>query len=132
MATHWELFQAWELLPLAGRPLGQVLLDADTELASLREIKEHWKKLTVGDGTLADRASATTIYFAAIASALVCHGEKITTHCDEALEDSFGTLAAKRWMPEELVRLFEKARDLCRARPGTAEQTGSAPEASDA
>jgi hypothetical protein len=54
-----------------------------------------------------------TIYYAAIASSLVHHNEKISQHSYETLGQSFMELAEKKWMALELVQLFSQANRMC-------------------
>ena len=103
-----------ELLPLAGRPLGEVLLDSDTELDAIKSIKDYGKKLAARGDSQADHSAAIAIYFAAIASALLFHGEKITSYNYEYLVGSFGELIEGTWIPPELTRHFSKAQRLCK------------------
>jgi len=103
-----------EILPLEGKPLGEVLLDERTELGVLDRIREHWKGRSAASSGEAAHAVAITIYFAAIASALLFHDTKITAHSYPSLAESFKTMTEKRWMASELARHFSKARKLCR------------------
>jgi len=105
-----------ELAPLAGRPLGGLLLDPSTALSVIKTIKEYGKTLSERQTAESSHAVAVTIYFAAIANALVHHGEKITQHSHEHLARSFGMLASKPWMPDELGKLFAQAAEMCRSR----------------
>jgi len=93
--------------------IGQLLLDPETPLPTLQEVKDHGKRLSRAPGSAVDRAAATTIYFAAIASAMLFHDRKITGFAHARLSDHFGTLAEKRWMAPRLARHFAAARDLC-------------------
>ncbi|KPL20813.1 MAG: hypothetical protein AMJ75_11170 [Phycisphaerae bacterium SM1_79] len=61
-----------------------------------------------------EHAVAVAIYYAAIASALVFHDVKVTTHSYESLEASFTRLINKPWMSAELNSLFIRALKLCR------------------
>ena len=105
-----------ELLPLSGKPLGDVVVDSAISVAVLNRIKDYGKRLAAQGRSRADHDAALTIYFAAIASALVFHGQKISTHPHESLERSFVVLVAKPWMVPELVELFTKARQVCHER----------------
>ena len=111
-----------EALPVGGQSLGRVLLDPATDLRVIKTIKQYGKKLTTHTTSEAERATATTIYFAAIASALVFHHQKISLHSYEHLHRSFGMLCAKQWMAPELITLFTDARRVCLEERG---QSGS-------
>lgn len=103
-----------ELLPLAGKPLGDLLLDQETSLKVIKSIKDYGKQMAQHERSSAEHAVSITIYFAAIASALLFHGKKITTHSYDELSDSFQILIDKRWMTTELARHLAKARRMCR------------------
>jgi hypothetical protein len=102
-----------DVLPLAGRPLAGVLLASGGDVELLRTVKDCAKQLAVrhtADRSLYD--AALTIYFAAIATALAHHHEKISAHSYATLAESFVLLAARPWMPAELVALFARAQVL--------------------
>lgn len=103
-----------ELLPLAGKPLGEVLLDPDTELSVLETVKDYGKGLPLGRKKGPEHAIAIAIYYAAIASALLYHDRKITEHSYENLEKSFAMLIDRRWLPPELSRHLAKAGKACK------------------
>lgn len=103
-----------ELMPLSEKPLGEVLLDPDTDLKAVKTIKEYAKELAVRKSSEADHASAIAMYYAAIASALAFHDEKITTHSYEYLRSAFAELVEKPWLPPELATLFVMAAKACR------------------
>jgi hypothetical protein len=94
--------------------LGDVLTDPKSDLAAMREIRRRAKKEVGEAAHEAEHSVAVTVYFAAIANALVYHGVKITTYSYEALEQSFAKLLEKRWMPPRLGRLFQEAIEACR------------------
>jgi hypothetical protein len=102
-----------QLIPLAGRPLGEVLLDQNIDLNAIKTIKDYGKRLTNRHDSDADDAAGVTIYYAAIASALLFHNEKITQHTWAHLDRSFDLLLNKPWMPPEFLRHFAKARKHC-------------------
>jgi len=99
-----------DVLPLAGVPVGELLLDPRTELTALVTLKNCAKKLAAGlQRPSAEYDAMVTIYFAAIASALVFHGQKISLHPKEALTHSFCVMKDQPWMAWELMGLFTKA-----------------------
>jgi hypothetical protein len=102
-----------ERVPLSGRPLGEVLLDSATDLTTIRGIKDYGKKLAGRKDSGADHAVGIAIYYAAIASAMVFHEEKITQHSFRSLADAFDTLRQKPWVPSELSRHFLIAHGYC-------------------
>ena len=82
----------------------------------IRKIKDHAKKVASPKGSDVDHAVGTTIYYAAIASALAFHGQKITTHSFLKLDRSFAALAHKTWITPELAGLFSEACKRCQAK----------------
>ena len=103
---------------LAGRRLQEVLLDSQTDVGLLQAIKDCSKRLSCMLDSEAETALATTIYFAALAGALVYHDEKITQSSYEKLDESFALLTEKKWMVGELVELFRRARRVCQSKRG--------------
>jgi hypothetical protein len=98
------------VLPLAGVPVGELLLSPSTEVATLVTVKNHAKKLAAGlQRPGAEYDAMLAIYFAAIASGLVFHRQKISAHSDETLIRAFRTLKDRPWMTWELAELFGKA-----------------------
>jgi hypothetical protein len=98
-----------DLLPMAGRSLGDVLLDPATSLTALQAIKDAWKLAAAEKTAVWRHAVAIALYYAAIASALRFHGRKITRHADDALAESFAELSRKPWMAPELAGHLEAA-----------------------
>ncbi|MBN1360520.1 MAG: hypothetical protein JW993_08010 [Sedimentisphaerales bacterium] len=101
---------------LEGRPLGDILLSPRSDVALLGAIKGCSKTLSSTLDSATETALARTVYFAAIAAALVVHDTKITQSTYAALADSLAVLLEKRWMAPELVALFGQAREICRRR----------------
>jgi hypothetical protein len=108
----------YETQPLAGRTLKEVLLDRQSDIGLLRAIKECSKRLSLSLESKAEAAIATTLYYAAMASALVHHGQKITQHSRAALAEAFALLKDKPWMEPDLAALFSQAHDICQAKEG--------------
>jgi hypothetical protein len=105
-----------ELVPLAGRTLGEVLQDAEVGPAVNEVIKEYGKGLGARWPAGPEHAISVTIYYAGIASALVFHDRKITAHSYMKLETAFSKLMEKPWMDADLARLFARARNVCSGR----------------
>jgi hypothetical protein len=108
--------QGYDTQPLAGRPLRQVLSGPGSDIGLLRALKECSKTLSCTLDSEVEMALATTIYYAALAAALVHHHEKITQSSYEKLDESFALLIGKKWMVEELVGLFSHAQRICQSR----------------
>ena len=94
--------------------IGSVLLAAGSDTGLLQAAKESAKQLVRGGGPGSQRAAATALYYAAIASALVFHNKKISRHSYDRLEKAFADLAEKPWMAAELKRLLRQAQQACR------------------
>lgn len=101
---------------LGGKSLGDVLLDRKCDMDILLAIKDCAKKLSQASISEAKKAIATTIYYAAIAGALLYHDEKITGYTYRRLARSLSKLIDKKWMTAELAQMFEQARNICRRR----------------
>ena len=101
---------------LANRPLGEILLNPQSDLGLLRAIKECSKTLSGNLDSRTEAALARTVYFTAIAAALVHHDAKITQNSCETLAESLTILMGKRWMAPQLARLFSQARQVCQSR----------------
>ena len=99
----------------SGVSLGDVLTASETDFATIKEIRRYAKKATRGKSREAEHV-AVTIYFAAIANALLFHQARITSYSYCSLEMSFNKLIKKRWMPCRLKRLFVDAAGACRDR----------------
>jgi len=106
----------YKMESLAGKSLGEVLLDAETDIGLLQAIKTYGKKLSFTVDSDDENAVALTIYHAAIAGALVHHNKKISTSSYDALARSFSILIDKKWLTPELRELFVKACSICRKR----------------
>ena len=104
-----------EILPEEERPVQEILLDESSSLATLKRVKNYGKKLArrqIESGST-DDIVAVAIYYAAIASALVHHQQRITSYDGSYLGRSFSFLAEKSWMSPELTCLFHRAAGVC-------------------
>jgi len=100
------------------RLVSELLICSDADLAALTALKNHMKRRSEGEPAGPGRAAATAIYYAAIAAALVAHGEKITKHGYQDLARYFDVLVTEPWMTADLKTLLEKARDTCQTYAG--------------
>lgn len=82
----------------------------------LTAVKDRSKRLARTADSESQCATATTVYYAAIAACLVYHGRKVSRHSDAALVDAFARFCAMPQMPAELADLFERAVRVCRDR----------------
>ncbi len=101
---------------LAGEPIGKLLQDPKTDIAIIRMTKDYGRKLSAMAKSEAEHHAANTIYYAAIAHALVRGGLKITKLSYEDLLESFCQLSKEDWIPENLRDLFAEAFEYCKVR----------------
>ena len=97
----------------------KLLQNPETDLTLLRKIKEHGKQLSEEAKSKTEYQVANTIYYAAIASALVFHRRSLTTFSFDDLEQYFLRLKEERWIPTSLRSLFKKACEYCLMRKET-------------
>ena len=95
------------------KTLGDVLTNPKSELNAIRNIRRYANSMASRKSSKIKHAVAKTIYFAAIAHALIFHDVKITTYSYESLRASFNALSEKPWIPSNLIELFVKARNVC-------------------
>lgn len=117
-------FESWildqvqrQVIERSGKAVLEILTDPAAALPVVEKVKERYKLIAQRAAAPAERQVATSIYFAAVAYALIFHGQRITQHADDYVIESFGKLAAKPWMTPELVELFMKAKE--RLKPPT-------------
>lgn len=103
---------------LAGKSIGDVLLDPQTDIGLLQAIKIYGKKLAYTVDSEAEKAIAITMYHAALASGLIHHDKKISQSSYETLDKSFTMLIERKWMTPELKEMFSQARSICRDKRG--------------
>jgi hypothetical protein len=103
------------LTQLLNRPLGD-MIGPESRVDQLRLIKNYSKRARSQSVSAIDISTATAIYYAAIACALVYHDELITRHAPDVLTQAFSQLSAKEWLVSEFAALFEKASQKCRTK----------------
>lgn len=100
--------------------VGEALLDPQTDMAVLLQIKSWGKQLANRERGRPNRAPeytvGLTVYYAAIAGALVFHDEKITEYSFSDLAASLEKLVGKRWLAPVLGDLFARAVRVCKER----------------
>jgi len=93
----------------------QLLLDDQTGLGTIRELKDCAKTLSRQNRAEPAHTVAVIVYYAAIASALLHHGQRITSYSYRAMASSLETLMAMSWLPvdlwEHLLKASERARE---------------------
>ena len=105
-----------DLTAMVGKSLLQALSGPESSISRLQTVKEASKSLSTAAVSEQERAVATTIYHAAIASCLVHHDKKISQHSYDKLDESFALLIEKTWMARELVELFSNAQQVCQTK----------------
>jgi hypothetical protein len=116
LLTSVSKIAASDVTAMVGKSLLEALSGPECGVSQLKAVKEASKSLSTEAVSEQERAVATTIYHAAIASCLVHHDEKISRHSYDKLEGSFSQLVVKKWMAKELVELFSDARRICQTR----------------
>ena len=101
------------LYSLAGKPIGELLQDPATDIAAIRKIKQYAKKSGTSTDCEDEKDVYLAVYYAAIASALVFHNERITKHSNNNLEGFFDSFTNKDWILHELVSPFTRGRKYC-------------------
>lgn len=102
-----------ELVPGGRRSLGEALADPKTDITTLLRIKDAAKRDASKDGNESQRAVSVSIYYTAIASALLFHDRKITTYTYDTVASGIAKLLEKPWIPETLAGHLKTARDVC-------------------
>jgi hypothetical protein len=97
------------LRSVVGPPIGELLQDPKTSVAVLKEIKRYAKARGTQAASEREKDVFLAIYFAAIAGALVYHGEHISEHKGTDLARFFGYCVSAEWTPGGLRELFERA-----------------------
>jgi aminoglycoside/choline kinase family phosphotransferase len=101
---------------LSGDRIGKLLQDPQTDVSLVRMIKDHGRRVSSSPCSQEEHQAGNTLYFAAIAHALVFHGVRITKLSYADLQKSFQTLAGQGWIPRWLIALFEQAATTCQAK----------------
>jgi hypothetical protein len=97
-----------------GESIGDLLQNPEVGISVLRKIKNYNNDLSKCAESKIERDIAVVLYYGSIASALVFHNKRISRFSYKNLERSFSSLVGKSWITTELVRLFTKAREICR------------------
>ena len=94
---------------LAGQPIVELLKNPATDIDTIRKIKQYAKESGTATDSEDKKDVFLAVYYAAIASALLFHNEKITQHSYNDLEQFFSSFMEKDWIIEEIKGLFRKA-----------------------
>ena len=95
--------------PFTGNSYAMLLNDPLTDITILEKIKDNNKKLAKHNSSDTEYEVITVIYYAAIASALVYHDQKITSFSYDHLNDKYTSLLHNTWLTTDLRNLFQKA-----------------------
>jgi len=101
-----------------GVSLRALLLHPETDISILHKIRKQGKILLRRAKSPEMRDVATTLYYAAIASALVFHNEKISKLSKDKLRQTLSALSQATWQPSDLAKLLKKAELCCQAPEG--------------
>ncbi len=101
---------------VADKSIERLVQNSGTDVAVLRRVKDHGKKLSDRAESKAQYRAANTVYYAAIASALVFHDKKITKYAHRDLDKYFRRLDKEKWIPQALRSLFSRAAEYCQMR----------------
>jgi len=79
-------------------------------------MKDYSSRLSKRAKSKAEHQVANTIYYAAIAYALVYHERRITRYTYESLGKSFSRLRREQWIPLQIGGLFAMAATFCHSK----------------
>jgi hypothetical protein len=98
--------------------IGNVLRNRTTTVSVLERLKELGRRLFSEGRTAPQRDVGLTIYYGAIASAMVFHNVRITRLSYQELQQPFAALADKTWMPPKFQAIFREACRVCESPQG--------------
>jgi len=101
---------------LSQTTIGGLFENSRTELAVIKGIKKYAKQRSAKSGSKEDRMIANTLYYVAIAHALVYHNRRITSFGYKNLIQKFQRLCEFVWLDRYTLGLFEKAWKQCQAK----------------
>ena len=98
---------------LGRESLGDILKRPSSDLKTIKQVSRLGKTLAEKAHSKEERDTATAIYYAAIAHAMVFHNRRITRLSYATLQEAFSRLIRQSWVPRELVNLFKLAHSCC-------------------
>ena len=101
---------------LTGTKIGECLQNQGTDLSIIEDIKQYAKALSRKNQTDEEHIIANTLYYSAIAHALLYHKTKITEYSYAELTKAFDKLRKVDWMEDYFILLFTKAWKYCLSR----------------
>lgn len=90
-----------------------VIKNDKVELGLLIKMKDYFKNLSGKSTTEMEHQIYNSIYYAAIASALLYHHERITRYSYEELATNFTRLLKEDWLPNYILKLYQEAQSYC-------------------
>jgi len=102
-----------DIRPFTGDSFGHLLIDPETDLSTIKQIKNYYKGLSKHIQSKTEHDVIAVLYYATIASALVFHRERITSFSDEHLRKAFLKYVNYSWLTQALKSLFLKASEYC-------------------
>ena len=87
----------------------ELLLHPETDIPVLQRIQKHGKTLVREGASSLEQELGSVLYHAAIASALVWRGQRISKLTSKSLETYWQRLLQAVWLPTDLSTLFRKA-----------------------
>ena len=96
--------------------VGDLLWNPWTTTSVLKRLKKFGRSLFSEGKSASQRDIGLTIYYGAIANALISHDARISRLPYSELHMSFVALADKEWMHPQLQALFRRAREYCKAK----------------
>ena len=103
-----------EIQALLDRSVKETLLDSRCDLAVLKAVKDYSKKLSAMVASGPQTLITATIYYAAVASAMLYHSQQISQYTQENLAERFLALTQRSWIDRDLLDLFARAAVTCR------------------
>jgi hypothetical protein len=97
----------------ASLSIGELLKDAQTPVAVLGDIKAYAAHLSRSAQSSDEKEAAHVLYYAAIARALVFHGNKITELSWAEMQQAFHQWRLADWVGADLNGLFAQAFEAC-------------------
>ena len=99
--------------PFTGNSYNILLCDPLTEITILKKIKEDNKKIIQHMNSGSEYDVLVAVYYAAIASALVYHDQRITSFSYSHLKDKYISLLENNWLTQDLRNLYQQALYFC-------------------
>ncbi|MBL7187679.1 MAG: hypothetical protein ISS70_15260 [Phycisphaerae bacterium] len=99
---------------LTGDKLEEWLRNQETDLSVIENIKQYAKTLSRKSRTDEEHVIANTLYYTAIAHALLYHKTKITEYSYAELTKAFDKLRKVVWIEDRYILLFTQAWEHCR------------------